>query len=376
MKKPDSLFRTLDSSSKILLIRLRSLGDVVLMTPVLESIRRIRPDIKIDVAVEHPFSEVLYENPFIQQIIELKSGKLSGRSHGSAASSNALLTKTQAMRKVRQIQYDAVWNLHGGTTSAWMTALSGSKYRIGCAQFRHRFVYNLLIPNSAELLGRKNHHTVEGTLAGFDWLNGEARKEFATAPPLTVVVNEAARSSGQKKLESAGVRIHAAYIVIQPGAVFKTKEWMPDRFAAMGDFLSAQGFQVVLTGTPQDRSTLEALRSQMRSTARPLTDLTIRELIAVIDGAQLYLGNDSGPAHIAAALKKPMVVLFGSSNSAAWSPWKTASAVVQNPFECNPCPGYSCWRFPEPECIKSITVEQVKNAIQKLILEGSRGLSA
>ena len=358
----------------MLLVRLRSLGDVVLMTPLLESIYEARPDIMLDVAVEHPFSEALYENPYIHRLLELRSARPAAQRKALALpekSPPTLLSRPRLLWRVRQAHYDVVWNLHGGNTSAWITALSGARCRIGCTEFRHQIAYNILIPPSGDLLGRKMHHTVERTLAWFDWLSGGTRKDFSEAPALTVLAGEGAQASAEEKLRSVGIDPHAKYAVIQPTAVFATKEWMGDRFAAVADFLVSEGYQVVLTGTSRERAKLEGVKSMVQAPVGLLSNLSIQELIAAIQGAGLYLGNDSGPAHIAAALGKPTVILFGSSNSVAWSPWKTRSEVVQNPFDCNPCAGYSCWKFPEPECIKSITVEQVKEAVKRALREGS-----
>ncbi len=337
------------------------------MTPVLESIHQVRPDAAIDVLVEHPFSEVLYENPFIHRLIELGERSSKGRISGKAHPSPAPLSKFQAVREIRNRRYDLAWNLHGGNTSAWMTALSRAPIRVGCRTFRNRFAYNVRVPDSAEWLNRKNHHTVERTLAWFDWLNGAHRMRFDDAPPLKVMICPAARDSAAKKLTAAGVDPRSEFVVIQPAAAFETKEWMADRFAEVADFLAARGFRIVLTGSPHEKEKLQTVKSKMNAAAAILADLTIQELAAVIDAAQLYLGNDSGPAHLAAALKRPTVVLFGSSNSVAWSPWQTRSEVVQNHYDCNPCPGYRCLKFAEPECIKSISVEQVKSALLRLL---------
>jgi ADP-heptose:LPS heptosyltransferase len=94
------------------------------------------------------------------------------------------------------------------------------------------------------------------------------------------------------------------------------------------------------------------------------------ELVALVEGAALFVGNDSGPAHIAAALERPLVVLFGSSDSEAWRPWSRAGAlgaVVQNPYACNPCRGDRCYAFAQPECILSITPQQVRAAIERVL---------
>jgi ADP-heptose:LPS heptosyltransferase len=88
----------------------------------------------------------------------------------------------------------------------------------------------------------------------------------------------------------------------------------------------------------------------------------------MVAGARVFVGNDSGPAHIAAAARTPVVTIFGSSHSALWRPWKAPdSAVVQNYFDCNPCPGDRCYAFAEPRCILSITTEQVRVCLDALL---------
>jgi ADP-heptose:LPS heptosyltransferase len=96
--------------------------------------------------------------------------------------------------------------------------------------------------------------------------------------------------------------------------------------------------------------------------------LDLRELIALISEARLFIGNDSGPAHIAAATGRPTVTLFGSSDSATWRPWETAHRIVQNSFPCNPCKGDRCYAFSEPRCVLSITPSQVQEACISLLL--------
>lgn len=381
LKRPENFFRTLGPAPRILLIRLRSLGDVVLMTPLLEVIKQVHSKAFLAVLVEHPFSEVLYKHPSVNQLLELRSSKsvplpAPPAESGSMTCSSRieLHSRIEALRFLRQARFEVVWNLHGGTTSAGLTALSGARFRIGSAQFRHRRAYNVLIPSTGDLLGRQKHHTVEGTLAWFDWLYGNSQTEVRSSPPLTLVVDEMSRSGAQEKLKAAGVNPQKPYVVIQPAAVFETKEWLADRFAAVADFIVTRGFQVVLTGSSLERPRLERVQSHAQTALAILSELDIRELISVIAGAVFYLGNDSGPAHLAAALKKPSVILFGSSNSVAWGPWKNDGRVVQNPYDCNPCPGYRCLKFKEPECIKSITVDQVKRAVEQILDRHTRGV--
>jgi heptosyltransferase-3 len=98
-----------------------------------------------------------------------------------------------------------------------------------------------------------------------------------------------------------------------------------------------------------------------------LLGLTIPELAELIRSARLYIGNDSGPMHLASAVGTKIVVPWGSSDAGAWRPWGVPSRVVQNPFECNPCPGYHCLVADSPLCIESVTTEQVIDAARELL---------
>ena len=95
--------------------------------------------------------------------------------------------------------------------------------------------------------------------------------------------------------------------------------------------------------------------------------LTIPELAELIRGARLYIGNDSGPMHLAAAVGTPTIAVWGSSDSRRWRPWSVDHRVVQNPFECNPCPGYRCLVADSPLCIESVTVDQVNDAVEEML---------
>ena len=100
------------------------------------------------------------------------------------------------------------------------------------------------------------------------------------------------------------------------------------------------------------------------------TDLSLPEVTALGSAATLFVGNDSGIAHIAAAVTTPSVVIFGSSNVAHWRPWTTAPAeVVREEMPCAPCPGYTCAEFEQPECIRRVTVERVAAAIERVLEE-------
>lgn len=352
------LFQSLPTGARVLFIRLRNLGEAVLDTANIRALKKFRPDLHITTLVEAIYTDLYEADPDIEAIpltrnAQEKRSSLSARLH--------------IIRTIRRQKFSAVINLHGGPTSAQLTFLSGAKYRVGAAHFRNRYAYNLRVPPAEEILGRKNLHTVEYQFGWFKW--GGLTTETPKATKLFVASSK--QISAQEKLQAAGVDPARPYAVLAPTNEFYTKRWMPERYAAIAENLSARGYQIVLSGAPTTEQIAQVASVQKATTQKcaALTALSIGELMAVIAGAKIFVGNDSGPAHIAAAVQTPLVVLFGPASSQRWHPWASDKAeLVQNDFACNPCAMYTCTEFAEPECIRSISIEQVKNAIDKVLL--------
>jgi predicted lipopolysaccharide heptosyltransferase III len=335
--------------AKILFIRLRSLGDTILSTPLYAALKAWRPDLRIAVMIERPNDEVLWHNPDIEEIICL------GRN---------LRDRWSALSTVRQRHFDCCINLHGGSTSAWLTALSRARHRIGDSRFRNSYAYNLRIDSDTDLFQKKKAHTVEYQI---EWLRALGLPE-AEIPSLRVYLDPGSETAAKAHLQKAGVERGADIAVIQPTSKFHTKEWTAEGFAEIADYLNRQyGLSVLLTGGPGEEKKLANIHAKSGTKPAVLTFLSVAELAWILSRARVFVGNDSGPTHLATALSIPVVVLFGSSDSAVWHPWRVRHRIVQNLFDCNPCPGYRCLVYDEPRCILSISSSQVKTAIDDLL---------
>jgi ADP-heptose:LPS heptosyltransferase len=155
--------------------------------------------------------------------------------------------------------------------------------------------------------------------------------------------------------------------LIHPAAAFATKQWAVENFARVAEFLSERGFAPVAIAAPNEKERLEKLRLETGVKIVTL-DLSLPEVTALAAHSQLFVGNDSGIAHIAAAVGTPVVVIFGSSNIAHWRPWNSAPAeVVFEEMSCQPCHGYFCEKFEQPECILRVPVTRVIAAIERLL---------
>ena len=196
-------------------------------------------------------------------------------------------------------------NLHGGTRSAWFTALSGARWRAGFGHFRSQFVYNVRIPRAQEILGvERKVHTAEHLASAMFYL-GAPRQEIPRA-------------------RLAGTGSPGPMAILHPVAATPEKTWRSDGFLAVAEHLRQGGIEPVFIGAQTDDLSPFAAFRTVRGA--PLSQ--IKDLLA---SASLFVGNDSGPAHMAAAFGLPVVVLFGASDPAIWGPWRTQSEVVTDP---------------------------------------------
>ena len=325
------LFHRLPPKARILFIRLRSMGDCLLLTAPIRALKAEFPKFRITVLVEPRFADCFDANPDVDEILT-RPTKLSFAAR--------LLTR----------RFHAIVNLHGGPTSLLYSCMAWGK-RIGGEHYKAAAFYHGFLPSPAP-----DAHTVESTMAYMRWLGLQTEEP----PKLRYEVHPKEAARMQQTLRGR------SYAVIHPGAVFATKRWSAGHYGELARRLAARGLTIVLTaGAGEEAWVSEAAREIERSVI--LLGLSIPELAELIRGARLYVGNDSGPMHLAAAVGTPVVAIWGSSDSRRWRPWEVEHRVVQNPFECNPCPGYRCLVADSPLCIESVTVAQVNAAAEELL---------
>jgi heptosyltransferase-2/heptosyltransferase-3 len=156
--------------------------------------------------------------------------------------------------------------------------------------------------------------------------------------------------------------------MLHPTAAFDTKTWAVENFARVAERLFDRGLHPVVVVSPNEKPIGEALSAATSIRVVLLSNLCLPEVTALASRARLFVGNDSGIAHIAAAAGAPCVVIFGSSNRNHWRPWTTeANEIVFEEMPCQPCPGYTCGEFENPECILRVPFERVAGAIDRVL---------
>src|SRR5712671_3215641 len=307
------------------------MGDCLLLTSPVRALKEEFPDFQVSVVVESRFADCFDGNPDFAEVISI--------------------TNKSSALKLFPRHFDAILNLHGGPTSLAYSWLARGP-RIGAPQYQYNWAYSGLVPSV-----EPHMHCVDATMSALCWLGLQRTSE---APSLRYT------SHPREAERMATVFRNREYIVIHPGALQVTKRWEPHRFAQLARTLEADGLTIAFTGGPGEDSVVAEVAHDVPG-ATILLGLTIPELAELIRGARLYIGNDSGPMHLASAVDTPTVAVWGSSDSRRWRPWKVEHRVVQNPFECNPCPGYRCLVAATPLCIESVSVEQVNAAVSELL---------
>lgn len=329
---------------RVLLIRLRSLGDVVLTTPLFQVFRDA--GYETAVVVEKPFEAVVEKLPTLDHVIALQSG--------------SFLEKWRVLRRLRRFAFDWALDLHGGTTAAFLTVLSGARVTLGYESARWSRLYSQVLPPPSRVWGRDHLHTVEHQLTFCKYLGLPVQP----IPPLRVALRESEVEAVRDWLKREG--LGEGFTLLHPAAAFATKQWAVERFAGVADWLLERGRAVVATAGPGQEPLLHRLRERVRGPLRIFAPGPLHRFTALVALCGLYIGNDTGTTHIAAALERPVVVIFGSSNPRAWRPWGTRYRLVGSNRECVPCPGYRCLLYPEPRCIGDVGVSEVIAAVESL----------
>jgi predicted lipopolysaccharide heptosyltransferase III len=336
---------------RVLVVRLRSIGDTVLATPSLHALRRFLPRARIDVLLEDWVAPLLEGSGEVDRVITLERGQ-------------RMLARLNAARALRAERYDVAFNLHGGSTASLLTWSSRARHTVGYRDYRNARLHSELAPPSSELWGREKTHSAEQQLALLGWTGVPVKDRPASRLPVTS--DASARAS--RRLTEVGVYEGRPFALVHPAAAFETKTWAAEKFARVVEHLAERGLASVVVAAPNERGVVEAVRQNSRALFASLTDLSLPELTALAARASVFVGNDSGVAHVAAAVGAPSVVVFGSSNVAHWSPWTRAPfEVVREEMPCAPCPGYTCHEFDAPECIRLVPVERVTAAVERVL---------
>ena len=334
---------------KILVIKLRYIGDVLLATPVLHALRERFPGAYLAVAVNRGTEDVLKWNPDLSEVLIVER--------------NGLAAQFQFLQEIRRRGFDCVIDLTDGDRSAVLARCSGAPVRIGLNE-EHRWrglLYTTVVQARPDV-----RHRLERDLETVRPLGIQPK-----AGPLVLQTSPQDDEAAARLLEEmAGHRNPGdakRLVMLQPGARYWFKAWPVERFAELADRLAEQyGCRILIGGDARERDLAEAIGGKARAGVVSLAGrLTLLQYAAVLKRCALFVGNDNGPMHMAAALGVPVVALFGPSNPAEWGPRGARMEVLYEGLDCRRCFHPTCTRG-DQSCMRLIAVDEVCAAAGRL----------
>jgi heptosyltransferase-3 len=337
---------------RALVVKLRHHGDVLLSAPVLSVLKRANPAMEVDALVYDDTAPMLEGHPALSQLHTV------GRTWRSENFFSRLAKEKQLFAALREKRYDLIVHLSEQPRGAWLARTLGARYSVApkmadrgafwAGSFTH------LYPIA------KRRHQVEVNLDAL------RRIGLQPQPEERKVVFVPGADVEQRVAE----QLPQPYVHMHPASRWRFKCWPVEKNAELIDRIAALGLQVVLTSAP-DAAEVELVEQIVqRSAAKTLNlagRLSMKELGALTARAALFVGVDSMPMHLAAAMGTRTVALFGPSGEAEWGPWNVAHHVVTTTHSCRPCGLDGCGGGKVSDCLTRLPVDAVYQAVQELL---------
>jgi heptosyltransferase III len=355
---PDAI--PLETVRRALIIKFRHHGDVLLTSPVFTVLKNHAPHVEIDALAYHATREMLSLHPAIANVYTIdRDWKKRGPLH-------QLTQELRLINALRARRYDLLIQLTEHARGAWYARLLRPRYSVAHdyprkrgAMWRRSFTHIYGLPSTPR-------HVVEQHL---DALRRIGIRPDAEERRLVLIAGTEAEQSVRSILLQHGLS-ERGYIHVHPTSRWLFKCWEPDKYAALINALQLAGERVVVTAAPAEKEQrfVERITAQLD---KPVVDLTgklnLKQLAALTARAKLFIGVDSVPMHIAAAMQTPVVVLFGPSGELEWGPWQVNSRVITSNHSCRPCGMDGCGNSKISECLTSLPVMQVLHAANELL---------
>ena len=343
--------------TRILIVRLSALGDIVHALPVLRRLRQTFPEAAIDWLVEENYAATLTLATGLSRRIIVRAKSESAP--GDSISFSTGFGYFRAASFLRAQQYDVALDLQGLLKSAVWARASGARRVIGFDRehlrepFAASFYSETVLPDGSGHVIRKNLSIL--------------RALRIEPGPVELQVEPHASHDLIKAIQVAGGS--NGYIVINPGAAWPNKCWPPDRFAALAQILRERtGLHSLVTWGPKERALAEAVSHASAGAASPAPPTSIADLGALMRSAALVISGDTGPLHIGAAVGAPIVGLFGPTRPERNGPWEPRDEVISRAETCVCHHKRNCLRG--APCINEITVDEVVAAAERRLRSG------
>jgi heptosyltransferase-3 len=354
---------------KILVLKFRHIGDVLLIVPTIRALKETFPSASISVAVNAGTEEVISGNQLIDELI------VFDRSVKKLPLLQKIAKELNFLKEIRQRRFDMTVDLTSGDRPAILSFLSGARYRLANDPgkdgfFGKRFCYSHI----AHINDRIKHMVMQN----LDIVNQFGI--FSENKEVDFFINDETREKVRKLLEEKGIKRNDRIVHIHPLSRWTFKCWDDRYMAEITDWLCKEGMKVILTCAPNrgEMERAEKILSLLSADTQSSGNLiklfgktTIKELAAVSLASDIFFGVDSAPMHIAAAVKTPVIALFGPTGESTWGPYGEQHIVLSKDLSCKPCRKGMCEGVALRECMSAIKPEDVKKAVSEKIGQAS-----
>lgn len=352
---------------KILLVRLRLIGDVVFTTPIPRALKRHFPGAHLTYLVERSAAAVVAGNASIDEVIVVDRPSGAGR----------VLADLRLAARLRRAQYDVAIDLHGGPRASLLTWATGARQRIGYTIRGRSWMYTRTVDRPRELRPRHSVVNQWDLLEAIDGWRGGAPDPSADAVDMAVDANADRRMA--ERLRQAGIEADDEVVVIHVSAGNPFRRWPEDSFIRLVEHMAAGSpkRRIVLSSGPSDRAAAArigaAARTRLGAAADRIVDIgefDLAELRALVTRSRLFIGGDTGPLHVAATTTTPIVGIYGPTLAERSAPWRdpripTASVHVAE-LACRPCDQRVCAPG-DFRCLTTLRPEDVVIAAERVM---------
>ena len=340
---------------KILVINLMHIGDLLLVTPVLRTLRENFPVAQIKLLADKKLGDLVRLNKNIDGCILIDKKGADDNLHNLI----------KIIGEIRAEKFDLVINLHRNERASALAAFSGAKKIVGYSKPGFALLFNKVFPNLKAVKHQIHSH--------FDVLRDGCGIEKIYDNGLEMWISAEDKASAEKIFRanfSAGAKVVAFNI----GASWLTKRWLDSYFAECADILLERGYGVAFLGGGMDKEIVSACVEKMRhknsERLKIFTgELTLAEVAGFLDKCVLMLTTDSGPMHIGVARNIPIVTMFGASPVPGFYPYDAKDILIKTPVDCHPCGKHICPKTGAEnlECMKKIPVDVVMKYVDELL---------
>ena len=346
--------------NRILLTRLKYIGDIVLTTPLVHTLRDTFPGAYIAYLGDSKGVSLLENNPYLDKIYSIDFEH------------NSLLKQCRLFFELNREHFDLVIDLFCNPRSALLSFATRAPVRVGGDLHGRGKLYTVRIRDDGRPKSAVIFHQQSLDAAGIEG------KFFAPE----IFLTEDERTEARRYLGWQGIDVARPLVALHAGGTWPAKLWPAERFAELADLLRAKsGAQILLTRGPKDAEVVQKVEDNSVGTVLSLPVLPLRQLAAIISLCSAFVANDSGPMHIAAAVGTPTIGLFGPGEETIWFPYtpefpggSSKHIALRRNVPCHPCHLNVCNRSGEEymECMKLLSVSDVYEAV-RMRLRGHQG---